>query len=93
MSLRLAKCENAASITPLNLHLPGMSMQDDRALILSNQGELIMTPTLVALEDSDTQARGPKAYMELYTIAWICALQEEFQAACHMLDVDDFEPP
>lgn len=27
-----------------------------------------------------------------YTIGWICALQEEYEAACRMLD-DEFEGP
>jgi hypothetical protein len=30
--------------------------------------------------------------IEDYTIGWICALQEEYEAACRMLD-DEFEGP
>jgi hypothetical protein len=30
--------------------------------------------------------------IENYTIGWICALQEEFEAACRMLD-EEFESP
>ncbi|KAK6358398.1 hypothetical protein TWF730_007734 [Orbilia blumenaviensis] len=33
-----------------------------------------------------------ESVIENYTVGWICALQEEYEAACRMLD-DEFEPP
>ncbi|KAI1738088.1 purine and uridine phosphorylase [Xylaria scruposa] len=79
-------------LTQLNPYLSRSNAQDDRALSL-NQDQSIVADNVKAFEHNGTSTPRPESHIESYTIALICALQEEFQAACQMLDVDDFEAP
>ncbi|KAH8890556.1 purine and uridine phosphorylase [Thozetella sp. PMI_491] len=78
-------------LAPHDIRLPSNNIHNGRALAPVQWAQ--STSAEPALDVSDASALGLEAFIESYTIAWICALQEEFQAACQMLDVDDFPAP
>jgi nucleoside phosphorylase len=83
----------ALSSTYQDYDLKNTSTLDERALVSLDWRQSNDMDTMPALETNDDSFLDPQSFIESYTIAWICALQEEFQAACQMLDVDDFETP
>ncbi|KAH8703741.1 ankyrin repeat-containing domain protein [Talaromyces proteolyticus] len=41
---------------------------------------------------NDAESKTPESFVEMYTVAWICALHEELMAACRMLD-EEYQGP
>lgn len=74
-------------------NLPSMGTENNRALANVNRAEPTSTVGPATVEKSHAPTVGPESYIEAYTIAWVCALQEEFQAARQMLDQKDLPPP
>ncbi|KAK3941751.1 hypothetical protein QBC46DRAFT_448417 [Diplogelasinospora grovesii] len=87
------RSKSPATAPTTKSHLPSLSNENDRPLGPVNQTQPTSTRSPAPVEKSNAQAAGPELCIESYTIAWICALQEEFQAARQMLDQKDFKPP
>ncbi|KAI1105316.1 purine and uridine phosphorylase, partial [Jackrogersella minutella] len=74
---------------------PGLAFHQRFASPNSNSTEkmrIIPTaPPSVQEDEKPASAQPPACVIEQFTIGWICALQEEYQAACQMLD-EELEP-